>query len=336
MTDASVSDPSRSIAQVHDLCQRLITNISDVIVGKEAEITLLLTALLTGGHVLLDDVPGTGKTKLAKTLARSIDVPFKRIQFTIDLLPSDLTGIHFYDRKADEFVFRPGPLFANIILADEINRATARTQSSLLECMEERQITVDGKTFPLSAPFFVIATQNPVETQGTFPLPEAQLDRFLLRLSMGYPDRDGAMEVLSRFQARDPLLDLKAVGSSGDISAAQTICETVFVHPVVRNYILDLIEATRNHDDIILGASPRASIALLKAAKSYAAIGGRNFVTPDDIKTLFVPVVGHRLILRASGSSLSLIGFGRAQQRSSDILTHIMNATPCPTEDFRP
>ncbi len=335
MTHAPTSDPTGSIAFVQTLCRKITENISEVIVGKEAEITLLLTALLTGGHVLLDDVPGTGKTKLARTLARSIDVPFKRIQFTIDLLPSDLTGIHFFDRKADEFIFRPGPLFANVILADEINRATARTQSSLLECMEEKQITVDGKTFPLSAPFFVIATQNPVETQGTFPLPEAQLDRFLIRLSMGYPDRAGALEILSRFQAKDPLTDLKTVGSSDDIKAAQSICETVFVHPVVRNYILDLIEATRNREDVILGASPRASIALIKAVKSYAAIAGRNFVTPDDIKTLFIPVVGHRLILRATGSSLSLIGFGRAQQRSGEILTHIMNATPCPTEDFR-
>lgn len=336
MTDISSTSPSQPIAEVHDLCQRISSNIKAVIVGKDAEITLLLTALLTGGHVLLDDVPGTGKTKLARTLARSIDVPFKRIQFTIDLLPADLTGIHFYDRKADDFVFRPGPLFSNIILADEINRATARTQASLLECMEERQITVDGETFALSEPFFVIATQNPVETQGTFPLPEAQLDRFLLRLSMGYPDRAGGLEIMNRFHANDPLLELQPVGSSADVTAAQAICETVFVHPVVQNYTLDLIEATRNHEDILLGASPRASLALLRACKTYAAIQGRDYVTPDDIKSLFLPVIAHRLILQASGSAMSLLGFGRAQHRSLDVLNTILDSVPCPTEDFRP
>ncbi|MBN1891451.1 MAG: MoxR family ATPase [Clostridiales bacterium] len=336
MTDRSSAVSSQRIAEVHDLCQRIGSNIATVIVGKEAEITLLLTALLTGGHVMLDDVPGTGKTKLARTLARSIDVPFKRIQFTIDLLPADLTGIHFYDRKADDFVFRPGPLFSNIILADEINRATARTQSSLLECMEEKQITVDGKTFPLSAPFFVIATQNPVETHGTFPLPEAQLDRFLLRLSMGYPDRAGGLEILNRFHARDPILDLQPVGTAADITAAQAICETVFVHPIVQNYTLDLVEATRNCEDILLGASPRASIALLRSSKTYAAIQGRDYVTPDDIKSLFLPVIAHRLILQASGSAMSLLGFGRAQRRSLDVLSTILDSVPCPTEDFRP
>ncbi|MDD3959272.1 MAG: MoxR family ATPase [Clostridiaceae bacterium] len=336
MVEESFPDPPSPFSEVRNFCNQVIANISRVIVGKDSEIVLLLTALLTGGHVLLDDVPGTGKTKLAKTLARSLDVPFKRIQFTIDLLPSDLTGIHFFDRKKDEFVFRPGPLFTNILLADEINRATARTQSSLLECMEERQITVDGKTFPLSVPFFVIATQNPVETQGTFPLPEAQLDRFLLRLTMDYPDRAEGLRILDRFHATDPFSELQPVGNAADIVNATAVIETVFAHELVRNYILDLIEATRDREDILLGASPRASIALLKTAKSYAALHGRCFVTPDDVKALFIPVIGHRLILQATGSALSMIGFGRAQARSRDILSRILDTVPCPTEDFRP
>lgn len=320
---------------VNAISSKISENISRVIIGKEREIDLMITALLSGGHMLLDDVPGTGKTKLARSLAKSISADFKRIQFTIDLLPSDLTGIHIFNRKTEDFVFRAGPLFTNILLADEINRATARTQSSLLECMEEKQITVDGQTFLLPDPFFVIATQNPVETQGTFPLPEAQLDRFLMRMSMGYPSSADGLEILSRYQSGDPLEALEAVCSKEDLASAREQCNVVSVHPVIRQYLLSLIESTRLNPEIRLGASPRASIALMKAVKSYAAIQGRNFVIPEDVKTLFNPVIAHRILLRSSGATLSGTGFGRGYRRAEEILEGILDSVACPTEDFQ-
>lgn len=320
---------------VNAISSKISENISRVIIGKEREIDLMITALLSGGHMLLDDVPGTGKTKLARSLAKSISADFKRIQFTIDLLPSDLTGIHIFNRKTEDFVFRAGPLFTNILLADEINRATARTQSSLLECMEEKQITVDGQTFLLPDPFFVIATQNPVETQGTFPLPEAQLDRFLMRMSMGYPSSADGLEILSRYQSGDPLEALEAVCSKEDLASAREQCNVVSVHPVIRQYLLSLIESTRLNPEIRLGASPRASIALMKAVKSYAAIQGRNFVIPEDVKTLFNPVIAHRILLRSSGATLSGTGFGRGYRRAEEILEGILDSVACPTEGFQ-
>ncbi len=320
---------------VNAISSKISENISRVIIGKEREIDLMITALLSGGHMLLDDVPGTGKTKLARSLAKSISADFKRIQFTIDLLPSDLTGIHIFNRKTEDFVFRAGPLFTNILLADEINRATARTQSSLLECMEEKQITVDGQTFLLPDPFFVIATQNPVETQGTFPLPEAQLDRFLMRMSMGYPSSADGLEILSRYQSGDPLEALEAVCSKEDLASAREQCNVVSVHPVIRQYLLSLIESTRLNPEIRLGASPRASIALMKAVKSYAAIQGRNFVIPEDVKTLFNLVIAHRILLRSSGATLSGTGFGRGYRRAEEILEGILDSVACPTEDFQ-
>ena len=320
--------------KIEELASRIRTNIGRVIVGKSDIVDLFLTALFAKGHVLLEDVPGTGKTKLARALARSVDSTFTRVQFTADLLPSDLTGIHYYNQKLGEFVFRAGPLFTNILLADEINRATARTQSSLLECMEERQVTVDGDSMLLNHPFFVVATENPVETQGTFPLPEAQLDRFLMRLRLGYPEKEDAVKILSRFRTEDPLQTLVPVCHADELILIQEQVEKVRLCNSVLAYIVDIIEATRSSDAVLLGASPRASLALMKASQAHAAIHGRMFVTPDDVKALVIPVLAHRLILR-SNSSVSLDGqYGKQYGRASELLKKILGEISCPTEDF--
>jgi MoxR-like ATPase len=268
-----------------------------VIVGKDAVIELVLVALLSDGHILLEDVPGTGKTTLAKAIARSIGCTFKRIQFTPDLIPSDITGINVYNQARGAFEFRPGPVMAQIVLADEINRATPRTQSALLEAMEERQATVDGETMRLPSPFLVIATQNPIELEGTFPLPEAQLDRFLLRLAIGYPTEAQEDEMLERFQQDSPLETLDAVVSADELRAMAVAAARVHCEPVVRRYIVSLVTATRAHPGLDLGASPRASLALFRAARSLAAVRGRSCVLPDDAKTLAPAVLPHRLIL---------------------------------------
>ena len=322
------------VSFIKELAQNIRTNVEQVIVGKTDVIDLTLTALIAQGHVLLDDVPGTGKTKLARSIARSIDAGFSRVQFTADLLPSDLTGIHYYNQKESEFVFRAGPLFSNILLADEINRATARTQSSLLECMEERQITVDGKTMILDRPFLVMATQNPVETQGTFPLPEAQLDRFMIRLSLGYPDTEDSRKILDRFRTGDPLISLKPVCTKDDLIRAQDLYMQVYVSDAVLTYILRIVQATRTDEAILLGVSPRGALALMKAAQVYAAIHGRNFVTPDDIKKLMIPVLSHRLILTASSSYSISSSYGRGTSRAAEVLKRISAVIPCPTEVF--
>ncbi|MFN2135915.1 MAG: AAA family ATPase [Candidatus Promineifilaceae bacterium] len=272
-------------------------NIQEVIIGNDATIDLALIAMLCEGHLLLEDVPGTGKTTLAKTIAASLGCTFSRVQFTPDLLPSDLTGIYYFNQKSQEFEFRPGPLMAQILLADEINRATPRTQSALLEAMQERQVTVDVATHQLPRPFMVIATQNPIELEGTFPLPEAQLDRFLLRLGIGYPDADGENAILLRFEKEDPLDKLQQVVEPSEIIALQKEVRSINVEESVRRYIVDVCRATRAHEDIALGASPRATMALYRTCQAHAAIQDRSFVIPDDVKTMAPYVLTHRLVV---------------------------------------
>jgi MoxR-like ATPase len=276
---------------------RIIENISRVIVGKDRGIELLLVALLADGHVLLEDVPGVGKTLLAKSLAKSIGGSFSRIQFTPDLLPADITGFNVYNQQAGSFVFQSGPVITHILLADEINRTIPRTQSSLLESMEERQVTVDGQTYFLPRPFFVMATQNPIELEGTFPLPEAQLDRFLLKLRLGYPEKDEEIAMLERFRDQDPLVSLEAVGSPEQVTELQGARKQIRVSFPVREYIADIVRATRVNKSLRFGASPRGSLGLMRSGQALAALRGRDFVLPDDIKHLTVPVLAHRLIL---------------------------------------
>ncbi|MCP1183126.1 MoxR family ATPase [Paenibacillus sp. 1781tsa1] len=306
--------------------QQLMDHVGKVIVGKEHTIELVMTAIIASGHVLLEDVPGTGKTMLAKSVASSLDCTFQRIQFTPDLLPSDLTGIHFFNQKEGDFEFRPGPLFANLVLADEINRATPRTQSSLLECMEERQISIDGSTRQLERPFIVIATQNPVDNQGTFPLPEAQMDRFMMKIRMGYPSSEESVEILRRTVASRSVDDLTAVISREELLKAQDTYKTVQINEDLLRYIIQLTEATRQHPELSLGVSPRGAQALLKASQAWAALHGRDFVLPDDIKVLAEPVLAHRLVFR-----------NRVRQQeglAERIIQELLNQTEVPTENL--
>jgi MoxR-like ATPase len=281
-----------------DLCNRIVENISRVIVGKQPVIELLLAGLLADGHVLLEDMPGLGKTLIAKSLAKSIGGGFKRVQFTPDLLPADITGFTVYNQQRGEFLFQSGPVMTHVLLADEINRTIPRTQSSLLESMEERQVTVDGTTHPLPRPFFVMATQNPIELEGTFPLPEAQLDRFLLRVRIGYPAQAEEIAILERFQEHDPLRDLQPVASPEDVVRLQEARQKITVSAPVREYITSLVGATRTSPALRLGASPRGSLALMRVGQALAGLRGRDFVLPDDVKRLALPVLAHRLILR--------------------------------------
>jgi MoxR-like ATPase len=301
-------------------------NIGKVIVGKKDKIDKMVVAFICSGHVLLEDVPGLGKTKLAKALSKTMNCSFKRIQFTPDLLPSDLTGIYFYNQKRGEFEFRKGPLLSQIVLADEINRATPRTQSALLECMEERQITVEGETIKLQRPFFVIATQNPVEQFGTFPLPEAQLDRFFMRISMGYPEFAEERDILDRYMESDPLEELQSVIAVEDIEYVQSNYTKVHVSEEIKNYILELVSATRKHKNIELGCSPRASLNLMKGSQALAAVRGRDYVIPEDIKELAVPILSHRLILRNDVSGL--------MNKPEDIIMELLNTINSPLEEI--
>ncbi|HEY7125333.1 MAG TPA: MoxR family ATPase [Ktedonobacterales bacterium] len=314
----------RGVAQLQQAAEKIRANIGQVIVGKEAELDLLMVALLCEGHVLIEDVPGVGKTVLAKALARSLGCSFQRIQCTPDLLPSDITGISYYNQKTGEFAFRPGPIEAQIVLADEINRATPRTQAALLEAMEERQITVERETVKLPRPFLVIATQNPIELEGTFPLPEAQLDRFLLRMRMGYPSQEEERTILRRFRQQQPLSDLQPVLAAEELLGLQQVVRQVAVAEPVETYLLDLVRATRSQSTLELGASPRAALALEHASQALAAIQGRAFARPDEVKRLAPTVLAHRLIV-SSQARLR----GRTAEQA---LTEILQEVPVPVE----
>ncbi len=296
MSKSDGNDTRRS--DVATTAQKIIANMEKVIIGKRHQITLTLVAYLCEGHILLEDVPGVAKTMLARALAKTVGCTFKRIQCTPDLLPTDVTGVSVFNQKTGEFEFRAGPLFAQTVLADEINRATPRTQSALLEAMAERRITADGQTYLLKPPFLVIATQNPIDHEGTFPLPEAQLDRFLIRLALGYPSLEEESKMLLRLQHGPPIDELATVVTAAELVACQDAVREIHVDDKVRLYILELVHATREHGDVHLGGSPRASIALFRTAQALAAIAGRNFVLPDDVKRMVLPVLGHRLILR--------------------------------------
>ena len=310
-------------SEISALAQKLRDNIGKVIVGKEEQIERILVCLLSGGHVLLEDVPGTGKTTMAKALAKSLSCGFARVQFTPDLLPADITGMRVYSQQTGEFTFLKGPAFTNILLADEINRATPRTQSALLECMEERQISEGGVTYALEEPFLVIATQNPVETQGTFPLPEAQLDRFLMRLSLGYPSQEESVAMMERFIRSQPLASVESVAASEELKEAAALCKQCQVSKDVMAYMASLCEAARDPEKVRLGPSPRALLALMRCCQALAAIRGRDYVIPDDVKELAVPVLAHRILLR--GISYQATG--------ETFVQSLLKEVPAPTEE---
>jgi len=321
MTDSSAGD----FSGFQSSFERVVSNVEKTIQGKAEVIRLALVTLVAEGHALIEDIPGVGKTMLAKSLAKSVGSTWSRIQFTPDLLPSDVTGVSIYDRRSEEFQFKPGAVFANIVLADEINRASPKTQAALLESMEERQVTVDTTTHELGEPFMVIATQNPVEHEGTYPLPESQLDRFMMRLSMGYPTRESELEILERHGADEPLRDLDAVCDPTEVVGLIKLARDVHVAPSLKRYIVQVTESTRDHPDVYLGASPRASLYLLRSSRALAASRGRDYVVPDDIKDLVTPVISHRILLSPE-----------AQMRGAsaeDILDGLVGRVPIPARE---
>ena len=315
---------SNGVERVQEMATRLRESVQRVLVGKDDVINLAIIALLCRGHILVDDVPGIGKTTMSKTLAQSLGCTFKRIQFTPDLMPTDVVGVNFFNQKTGDFEFRPGPIFGQVLLADEINRATPRTQSALLEAMQERQTTVDGVTFPLPSPFMVLATQNPIEMEGTFPLPEAQLDRFMVRVQLGYPSPEEESDILLRFERDTVLPDLEAVTDGEELARMQDAVTSARVDDTVRMYVVSLIQATRENSDLSLGASPRAGLALYKVAQARAAIEGRDFVTPDDVKQMAVAALAHRMILTSNS---------RLRGRTTvQVVREVLSAVPVPIE----
>ena len=314
------------MSQVVAFAERLIANIEQVMVGKRDAVELAVTSLLSQGHLLIEDVPGVGKTMLARSMARSLGCEFSRIQCTADMLPSDITGVSIFNQATRQFEFRPGPVMAQVVLTDEINRATPKTQAALLEAMEERQVTVDGVTYPLPHPFILLATQNPIEHQSTYPLPEGQLDRFLLRIRIGYPAPDDEIDVLQRQQFDHPLHDLEQVATADELTAAQEMVKTVHAAPALKRYVIDLVQQTRQHPDIYLGASPRGSLALYRTGQARAALKGREFVLPDDIKALAASALAHRLILSPGARLRSL--------SAEETIEEILQKLPVPEGDI--
>ncbi|MDA3624403.1 MoxR family ATPase [Saccharopolyspora oryzae] len=324
-TDDGDSPEKPDVDQLHSTVQRIAANVEQVLVGKPEVVRVALVTMLAEGHLLVEDVPGVGKTSLAKALAKSIDCTVSRIQFTPDLLPSDITGVSVYNRQTENFEFRPGPVFANVVVGDEINRASPKTQSALLECMEEKQVTVDGETYPLSSPFMVIATQNPIEMEGTYALPEAQRDRFTARVSIGYPDVEAELAMVDDHAGHDPLADLRPVADGAEVQNLLRAVREVHVSSEIRRYAVALVTATRQLPELRLGASPRSTLQLVRAARAQAALAGRDFAIPDDVQAVAIPVLAHRLVLTSEARA--------ARRSTTELVRQLLSRTPVPRGD---